>query len=58
MAGGAERILRRRIGSVSFLNAKPLIWGIDDDPCINLHLDGLILPGQQHGKKNHRCHHQ
>lgn len=28
-----------RLGSVSFLNAKPLIWGIDDDPTIELHLD-------------------
>jgi chorismate dehydratase len=28
-----------RIGSVSFINAKPLIYGLDRDPGIELHLD-------------------
>ncbi len=40
-----------RIGSVSFLNAKPLIWGLEDDR-IELHLDvpAKLLDGLQAGR--------
>lgn len=41
-----------RLGSVSFLNAKPLIWGLDDDPAIELHLDvpSRLLDGLRTGQ--------
>lgn len=41
-----------RIGSVSFLNAKPLIWGLEESPGISLHLDvpSRLLDGLREGR--------
>lgn len=41
-----------RIGSVSFLNAKPLIWGLENDTSVELHLDvpSRLLEGLQDGR--------
>ena len=40
------------VGSVSFLNAKPLIYGLDDDPEIGLSLDvpSALLDGMRDGR--------
>lgn len=41
-----------RLGSVSYLNAKPLIYGLDDDPDVALRLDvpSRLLDGLQHDR--------
>src|SRR5581483_8072159 len=41
-----------RLGSVSYLNAKPLIYGLDDDPGVALRLDvpSRLLDGLQHDR--------
>jgi chorismate dehydratase len=44
---GASGSRRFRIGSVSYLNAKPLIYGVEDDPEIDLQ---LAVPAQLLGR--------
>ena len=46
----ARRVLR--VGSVSFLNAKPLIYGLDADPGIRLGLEvpSMLLAGLREGR--------
>src|SRR5688500_20210418 len=41
-----------RVGSVSFLNAKPLIWGLEDAADVELHLDvpSRLLWGLERGQ--------